>query len=80
MSALRVSCEWLLAGAAPSVVGIDIGGNRDVEDVRQCLTLLMAEAWQRRPRLIVVKSRFLYWEQKEAAKAATATAGGGGGG
>jgi len=41
----------------PSVVAVDINGNREREAVLQCLEAVLAH-WQ--PRLILVKSRALY--------------------
>eukprot|EP00804_Cyclotella_cryptica_P002608 CCRYP_010423-RA/>CCRYP_010423-RA protein AED:0.65 eAED:0.65 QI:0/0/0/0.33/0/0/3/0/61 len=40
----------------------DVIGNREIEGVLQCLQMVMNEKWVRQPRLIAVKSRFLYWD------------------
>lgn len=64
MSSVRMSCEQCLIGLAPSILCIDINGNREIEGVLACLTMVMNEPWVRMPRIIIVKSRFLYWEMK----------------
>ena len=64
MSSVRISCEQCLNGLAPSILCIDINGNREIEGVLACLTMVMNEPWVRMPRIIIVKSRFLYWEMK----------------
>jgi hypothetical protein len=62
MSHVRGLCERRLAGGAPTVVCIDINGNREIDDVLGCLGAVMNEPWSNLPRMIIVKSRFLYWE------------------
>ena len=64
ISSVRMSCEQCLIGLAPSILCIDINGNREIEGVLACLTMVMNEPWVRMPRIIIVKSRFLYWEMK----------------
>lgn len=64
MSLVRILCEQCLVGSAPSILCIDINGNREIEGVLACLTMVMNEPWIRMPRIIIVKSRFLYWEMK----------------
>lgn len=64
MSSVRILCEQYLVGSAPSILCIDINGNREIEGVLACLTMVLNEPWVRFPRLIIVKSRFLYWEMK----------------
>ena len=65
MTSLNEFCQQTLNGGAPSVVAIDINGNRDVDGVLECLQVFMNEEWVRQPRLIVVKSRFLYWDLRK---------------
>jgi hypothetical protein len=65
MISIRYLCEESLAGRAPSVIAIDINGNREIEGVLECLKVVMNEKWIRQPRLIIVKSRFLYWDLKQ---------------
>ena len=65
MAYLNSFCEQSLKGGAPSVIAIDVNGNREIEGVLQCLQMVMNEKWARQPRLIVVKSRFLYWDLKK---------------
>ncbi|KAL9188154.1 hypothetical protein ACHAXT_006532 [Thalassiosira profunda] len=67
MTAVRELCERTLVGAAPSVICVDINGNREIDGVLDCVRAVMNEPWKRMPRLIVVKSRFLYWELKKEA-------------
>lgn len=65
MASLNKFCQQSLKGGAPSVIAIDINGNRDVDGVLECLQIVMNENWVRQPRLIVVKSRFLYWDMRK---------------
>eukprot|EP00956_Cyclotella_meneghiniana_P034255 scaffold102865_cov64-Cyclotella_meneghiniana.AAC.1 len=65
MASLNKFCQQSLKGGAPSVIAIDINGNRDVDGVLECLQIVMSENWVRQPRLIVVKSRFLYWDMRK---------------
>ncbi len=65
MSRVREHCELHLANKSPSVICVDINGNRDIDGVLECLRAIMHEPWSRMPRLIIVKSRFLYWEMKK---------------
>ena len=65
MSSVRTLCEQSLMGSAPSVICIDVNGNREIDGVLECLSMVMNEKWEKSPRLIIVKSRFLYWELKE---------------
>lgn len=65
MANIRTLCETSLIGSAPSVICIDINGNREIEGVLDCLKMVMNEEWKRQPRMIIVKSRFLYWELKK---------------
>ena len=65
MSSVRELCELHLVGTAPTVVCIDINGNREIEGVLGCIGAVMNEPWSRLPRMIIVKSRFLYWEIKK---------------
>ena len=65
MTSLRLLCEQSLANSSPSIVAIDVNGNREIDGVLDVLTKVMEERWRRQPRLIVVKSRFLYWEVKD---------------
>eukprot|EP00804_Cyclotella_cryptica_P002604 CCRYP_010424-RA/>CCRYP_010424-RA protein AED:0.20 eAED:0.20 QI:41/1/1/1/1/1/3/458/441 len=67
MASLNEICQQTLKGGAPSVIAIDVNGNREIEGVLQCLQMVMNEKWARQPRLIVVKSRFLYWDLKKLA-------------
>ena len=64
MSSIRLLCEQCLVGSAPSILCIDINGNREIEGVLACLSVVMNESWVRMPRMIIVKSRFLYWDMK----------------
>ena len=64
MSSIRTLCEQCLVGSAPSILCIDINGNREIEGVLACLSVVMNESWVRMPRMIIVKSRFLYWDMK----------------
>uniref|UniRef100_A0A7S4S4B7 Uncharacterized protein n=1 Tax=Ditylum brightwellii TaxID=49249 RepID=A0A7S4S4B7_9STRA len=71
-SKLRSLCKRKLIDGYPSVVAVDINGNRELEHVLKCLECLMqpgddvvvGEDWHL-PRLIIVKSRFLYQYLKE---------------
>lgn len=54
-----------IVGTAPSVMCIDINGNREIDGVLECLRMVMNEPWSSMPRMIIVKSRFLYWEMKK---------------
>ncbi len=65
MATLRNTCESTLQGEAPSIICVDINGNREIEGVLRCVQMLMNEKWKRQPRMIIVKSRFLYWDLKE---------------
>ncbi len=65
MSQVRELCERRLVNKSPSVICIDINGNRDIDGVLECLKVVMNEHWSKMPRMIVVKSRFLYWEMKK---------------
>lgn len=65
MATLRTTCEASLQGAAPSIICVDINGNREIDGVLKCVQMIMNEKWKRQPRMIIVKSRFLYWELKE---------------
>ena len=65
MATLRTTCESSLQGEAPSIICVDINGNREIDGVLRCVQMLMNEKWKRQPRLIIVKSRFLYWDLKE---------------
>ncbi|KAL3816262.1 hypothetical protein ACHAXA_000201 [Cyclostephanos tholiformis] len=65
MSQVRELCERRLVNKSPSVICIDINGNRDIDGVLECLKMVMNEHWSKMPRMIVVKSRFLYWEMKK---------------
>ncbi len=65
MASMRTLCETSLVGSAPSVICIDVNGNREIEGVLECLIMAMDERWRRQPRMIIVKSRFLYWKLKE---------------
>lgn len=65
MTQFRTLCEHGLVGGSPSVVAIDINGNREIEGVVRCIQTMMDQPWKRGvPRLIIVKSRFLYWHMK----------------
>ncbi|KAL3770270.1 hypothetical protein ACHAWO_003675 [Cyclotella atomus] len=68
LASLNKLCQQSLKGGAPSVIAIDINGNRDVDGVLECLQAVMNEKWIRHPRLIVVKSRFLYWDLRKIRK------------
>ena len=68
MTTLRTTCESCLQGEAPSVVCVDINGNREIDGVLRCVQMIMNEKWKRQPRMIIVKSRFLYWDLKERNK------------
>jgi hypothetical protein len=64
MKQLCELCETRLECKSPSVVALDIGGNREIPAVLQCLYNIMnppSETWVT-PRLILVKSRFLHKE------------------
>lgn len=76
MSSIRTFCERSLVGSAPSIICIDVNGNREISGVLECLKMVMNESWKRQPRMIIVKSRFLYWELK---KMGNGDDGGGGG-
>ncbi len=65
MSMLRTTCEASLQGEAPSIICVDINGNREIDGVLKCVQMIMNEKWKRQPRMIIVKSRFLYWDLKE---------------
>lgn len=65
MSSVRALCERHLVVTAPSVMCIDINGNREIDGVLECLRMVMNEPWSSMPRMTVVKSRFLYWEMKK---------------
>lgn len=65
VSTIRTMCEANLRGEAPSIICIDVNGNREIDGVLQCLQMIMNERWKRQPRMIIVKSRFLYWDLKE---------------
>ena len=65
MSSLRALCEKSLANSSPSVVCVDVNGNREIDGVLDVLRMVVDERWRRQPRLIIVKSRFLYWEVKD---------------
>ena len=54
--------EFDMTAHDPSVVAIDINGNRELPAVIHCIQLVL-DAWK--PRLIVVKSRELYTKLKE---------------
>lgn len=72
---LRSLCNEKLVGGHPSVVAVDINGNREIPAVLQCVENIMnpgndvvlGEDW-RLPRLIIVKSRLLYAEIKKQRK------------
>lgn len=64
MSSIRALCEQALVNGAPSIICIDVNGNREISGVLECLRRVINEAWKRQPRMIIVKSRFLYWELK----------------
>ena len=65
MAAIRTLCETTLINSAPSVVCIDVNGNREIQGVLDCISSIMNEQWKVMPRMIIVKSRFLYWELKK---------------
>eukprot|EP00581_Thalassiosira_minuscula_P030174 CAMPEP_0183758446 /NCGR_PEP_ID=MMETSP0739-20130205/6432_1 /TAXON_ID=385413 /ORGANISM="Thalassiosira miniscula, Strain CCMP1093" /LENGTH=476 /DNA_ID=CAMNT_0025996061 /DNA_START=1 /DNA_END=1431 /DNA_ORIENTATION=+ len=65
MSSLRTLCEQSLVHSAPSIICIDVNGNREIDGVLKCVEMVMNEMWKRQPRMIIVKSRFLYWELKK---------------
>ena len=65
MTAIRTLCETSLINSAPSVICIDVNGNREIQGVLDCISSIMNEKWKRMPRMIIVKSRFLYWELKK---------------
>jgi len=65
MATLNKYCKQTLKHGAPSVIAIDVNGNRDVHSVLQCLQIIMNEEWLKNLRLIVVKSRFLYWDLRQ---------------
>lgn len=71
VSTIRTMCETNLRGEAPSIICIDVNGNREIDGVLQCLQMIMNERWKRQPRMIIVKSRFLYWELKERKSSAS---------
>lgn len=64
---LRTFCKDNLIGGHPSVVAIDINGNREIADVIHCIKQIMnpgpdvtvGKDWEL-PRIIIVKSRYLY--------------------
>ena len=68
---MRALCKQKLVGGHPNVVAIDINGNRLLDHVVECVErvmnpgtdVVMGENWDL-PRLIIVKSRFLYEEVK----------------
>lgn len=64
MASIRTLCETKLTNSAPTVICIDINGNREIAGVLECLDMVMKEQWKVQPRMIIVKSRFLYWELK----------------
>ena len=64
MTNIRTICETSLIGSAPSIIAIDVNGNREIDGVLDCVQAVMNEKWIRMPRMIIVKSRFLYWELK----------------
>ncbi|KAL7436801.1 hypothetical protein ACHAXM_005759 [Skeletonema potamos] len=68
MSMLRTTCEASLRGEAPSIICVDINGNREIDGVLKCVQMILNEKWKRQPRMIIVKSRFLYWDLKERKK------------
>lgn len=68
MSSIRNLCEQLMIGSAPSIICIDVNGNREIDGVIACLKMVVNEVWKRQPRMIIVKSRFLYWEVKKLEK------------
>lgn len=69
---LRSLCMEKLVGGYPSVVAIDINGNREIPAVLKCIEnfmnpsddVVVEKDWAL-PRLIVVKSRLLYAEMKK---------------
>ena len=65
MASIRAVCEKSMVGSAPSIICIDVNGNREIDGVIECLNTVMKEPWRRQPRMIIVKSRFLYWEVKK---------------
>ncbi len=66
MASIRALCEQSLVGEAPSVVAIDVNGNREIDGVLQCLQSVINQDWKQHPRLIIVKSRYLYWQLKKS--------------
>lgn len=66
MSSIRTLCEQCMDGSAPSIICMDVNGNREIDGVIECLNMIMKEPWKRQPRMIIVKSRFLYWEVKQS--------------
>lgn len=64
MTNIRTICETSLAESASFVIAIDVNGNREIDGVLDCVQAVMNEKWKRMPRMIIVKSRFLYWELK----------------
>jgi hypothetical protein len=69
---LRSLCKNHLIGSYPTVVAIDINGNRDVSDVINCVNqvvqpsgddVILGSDWKL-PRLIIVKSRYLFQAMK----------------
>ena len=61
---LRQLCQDVMQGGYPTVVAIDINGNREIPAVLQCIGHLLnpinpPDGWVL-PRLIIVKSRLLY--------------------
>lgn len=67
---LRALCKDKLVGGYPTVVAIDINGNREIPAVLKCIDNIMNpgndgdDNWEL-PRLIIVKSRLLYVELKK---------------
>ena len=61
---LRQLCQDVMLGGYPTIVAIDINGNREISAVMQCINHLMnpinpPDGWVL-PRLIIVKSRLLH--------------------
>lgn len=65
MTNIRALCERSLVGQAPSVIAIDVNGNREIDGVLKCLKSVINQDWKQQPRLIIVKSRYLYWQLKK---------------
>jgi len=69
---LRSLCKEKIMGGYPSVVAVDINGNREIPAVLQCVENLLnpgddvvvGKDWEL-PRLVIVKSRLLYAEMKK---------------